>query len=75
MWLNSGMPDLTPQIEQAASEPKSATSDGQSATHHDLDDLIAADRYLKGVNTVTSTGTGWAGLRIARFKPPGADPE
>lgn len=72
--------DLTPQIEQAASEPASATADGQSAQSHPLPDLIEADRYLKGTTAVDGSNgaggprTGWGLLRMAKFTPPGAGP-
>jgi hypothetical protein len=69
------MPDLTGTIETVAGEPQSASSDGQSASHHSLRDLIEADRYLRGTASATTARTGWALLRVSRFVPPSAGPE
>lgn len=72
------MPDLSDQIEQAATEPASATSDGQSASSHPLPDLVEADQYLAGKTAVTGDNasggprSGWGMLRPARVIPPGA---
>lgn len=72
------MADIGPQIEQAAAEPASATSDGQSASSHPLPDLIEADQYVKAKGAVTGTNpaggprSGWPALRPARVIPPGA---
>ena len=38
--------DLAQQIVDAAALPKSATGDNGSATQHDLQQLIEADKYL-----------------------------
>lgn len=62
-------------LDQLAAEPLSAASDGQSAQQHSIPDMLDYVRYKKGADAVTTSGTGWAALRIARFKPPGADPE
>ena len=72
------MPDLTPDIESAATDPSSASSDGQSATARPLPDVIAADQYLKGADAVSGTNprggpkSGWRTVRQARQVPPGA---
>ena len=65
------MPDLSDQIEQAASEPQSATVDGRSATAQPIPDLIAADIHLTskealdGTNANGGAVSGWRGLRPA----------
>ena len=70
--------DLKPIIEQAAADPASATTDGQSATSHSLPDLIEADKYLSAkaaAGIVGPTGkrrSGLAGMRPATLTPPGA---
>lgn len=70
------MPDLSDQIEQAASDPASASSDGQAATARPIADLIAADQYLKSqaalANSDGSPRSGWGAVSIARAVPPGA---
>ena len=67
-------PDLTPQIEQVAAEPQTVSTDGQSATEYGIDQLIDADKYLKGNAAETAGGpkTGWARVRMARAVPPGS---
>lgn len=71
------MADLTDTIEEAAQDPASASSDGQSATARPIADLIAADRYLKGQQATESTNaqggprSGWGALRAAKAIPPG----
>lgn len=68
------MPDLTPQIEQVAAEPQTVVTDGQTATEHNLKDLIEADKYLKETDAA-DTGpvkSAWGRVRMARAVPPGA---
>lgn len=72
------MPDLTPEIEQAAAEPASAEVDGRKAQSHPLPDLIEADRYLKGGDAVAGANrkggrrSGLNSLRTGVFVPKGA---
>ena len=72
------MPDLTSEIEAQAALPLKSATDGQSAEGHTLQDLIAADKYLKGLEQTEGTNpTGgpkspWRGLRMARAIPPGS---
>jgi hypothetical protein len=72
------MPDLSAQIEQVAAEPLTVVTDGQTATEHNLKDLIEADKYLKGIDAadpdVGGTKSGWGKVRMARAVPPGAGP-
>jgi hypothetical protein len=73
------VPELTPEesadaIAERAAKPASASGDGQSASAHPIPDQIAADQYAQGVSKASTTGTGWALLRPARFEPPGAGP-
>lgn len=63
------MPDLTDRIEDAASEPVSMTSDGNSATQRSIDELIKADEYLKANAAVSSSKRG---MVFQRMKPPGS---
>lgn len=60
--------DLTPQIEQAAADPQSASVDGQSATARPMADLIAADQY---VASKASMATRRRGLRFSKILPSG----
>ena len=66
------MPDLSAEIQAAAARPKSATNDQGSVTERDLKDLIEADLHLQGTEAAASNRSGWAGLRMARVVPPGA---
>jgi hypothetical protein len=74
------MADLTTEIETAAQEPATATSDGQTAASHPLPDLIAANKYLKSQEAATGTNirggpkSAWGMLRAARRVPPGGGP-
>ena len=60
------MPDLSANIEQAATEPKAATVDGVSATARSLDELIAADKYLA---KKAAAANGQSGLKFAKLVP------
>jgi hypothetical protein len=62
------MPDLSDQIETAAQQPKSATTDAGTVSQHPLADIIAADEYLKANAAAESPKRGFS---LARFKPPG----
>lgn len=60
--------DLSDKIEEAANEPKSAASDGQSATNRDLRELIEADEYLAGKRAAKKRTLG---IRFSKIIPPG----
>lgn len=60
--------DLSDKIEEAANEPKSAASDGQSATNRDLRELIEADEYLAGKQAAKKRKLG---IRFSKIIPPG----
>jgi hypothetical protein len=66
------MPDLTDTILQAAQEPQSAASDGQSATAHSLKDLVETDRYLRQQAGPAGLTRKSRGLRFNRIVPPGS---
>lgn len=64
---------LESTIETAAAGPISAASDGQSATGHNLRDLIEADKHLAAKNAANQTGVGEGnngrrGLVYSRFR-------
>lgn len=65
------MPDLSDTIEEAASDPQSASIDGRSATARPIKDLIEADRYLAEKEAAQSSTTR-LGVRFFATKPPGA---
>jgi hypothetical protein len=52
-------------IEQTAKGPSSATSDGHGAVAQNIQDQIAADRYLSGQETST---TQRMGIRVFKIK-------
>lgn len=62
------MADLSNDIETAATDPASASADGESVQARPLSELIEADKYLKA-----NTGASKAhrGLRITKLVPPG----
>ncbi len=60
--------DLSAQIEQAAADPQSATSDNQSATARPIADLIAADQYLAAKAAI---GLKYRGIRMSKILPAG----
>lgn len=64
------VPDLSDEIETAASEPASAESDGQKAQSHSLPDLIAADKHLASRDAMSRPG--WGGIKISRARGSGA---
>lgn len=72
------MPDLTPEIEQAAAEPATAEVDGRKASSHPLPALIEADKYLKGGAALAGASpkggrrSGFNALRTGVFVPKGA---
>lgn len=52
--------DLSATISQAAADPQSSTSDGQSTSARPIADLVAADRYLAQKSALTKRGRGLA---------------
>ena len=62
------MSDLSDQIESNAQAPRSVTVDGSTATQHNLQAQIAADKYLGAKTGATKSKFG---VRIARFTQPG----
>ena len=65
------MADLSDTIEDAASDPQSATIDGRSVTSRPIKDLIDADRYL-AEKVATQSTTTRLGVRFFNTSPPGA---
>ena len=70
---------VTPEsIAEAASQPASATVDGQTAAAHPIPDQIAADQYAKaqaaaaGTNNRGGPPSAWGMTRTAYGVPPGA---
>ncbi len=61
--------DLTPEITQAASDPASASVDGQSATARPMGDLVMADQYLAG-KAGAAVGNR-RGIRFSKLLPAG----
>lgn len=60
--------DIEDAIGTNATGPKKASSDGVSVEQHDLEDQIAADRYLK---SKTVAAKGLAGVQRVVVSPPG----
>jgi hypothetical protein len=68
---NSCMADLTDEIETNAANPKKVLSDGLLTEEHGLQDMIAADRYLRQQASSAATTNGQLPLQLFKFKPPG----
>lgn len=56
-------------LDAAAAAPKSAASDGQSATAQDLGELTKLDQYRRQKEGVRKVGRG---LYYSKLVPPGA---
>jgi hypothetical protein len=67
------MPELThDDLVEAAKDPQTVTVDGQTVTAHNLKDLIALDKHIKGGASVEGGRSAWGRTRTARAVPPGA---
>lgn len=62
------MPDLD-DLDEAASQPASASQDGRSATAHPLKDRVELQKF-KAANATTA-GSTWSGLGKHRGIAPG----
>ena len=62
------MADLSEQIETIAAAPKRTTTDAGTVEEHDLDELIAADRYLK---EQAAAAAPHRRIGYGKFVPPG----
>ncbi len=62
------MADLSSDIETAATEPSSATIDGNTVTQRRIKDVIEADRYLA---SKTAGSRAHLGLRFTKVVAPG----
>lgn len=62
--------DLEDVIESAASDPKTATQDGNSLTSRSIDELIKADKYLAGKRAVANGKSAWGATRPTRVVLP-----
>ena len=60
--------DLHDAIVDSAKGPKRVKGDSAEVEQHDLDDLIAADKYLASKAAATSKGLG---IRLTKTIPPG----
>jgi len=60
--------DLGPTIGDAAQDPRRAEGDQGSMEHHNLKDLIEADRHLAARRAAAKR---LVGMRLRQFKPPG----
>jgi hypothetical protein len=61
--------DLKDAIQENAAGPKKAQGDSGSMEQHDLQDQIAADRYLASKQAVASKTKG---MHLTKLVPPGA---
>ncbi len=75
------MPDLTEILGEAAEDPASFTSDGQTAVSRPLPDLIELDRHqaakdaLAGPNPNGGSKSLWGKTRMARGITKGPSPQ
>ena len=61
--------DITSNLEQAASQPQRVRTDAGEVETHDLESIIAADKYL---SAKAAAKTKSRGLRFNKLEPPGA---
>lgn len=61
--------DLQDAIRENAEGPAKATGDSGSIEQHNLQDQIAADRYLSSKKAAKAKGLG---VRLGKVIPPGA---
>ena len=60
--------EVSDALKAAAQQPKRVRTDAGEVEAHDLDQQIAADKYLSGKGAV---GNSHRGLRFSRIIPPG----
>jgi hypothetical protein len=63
--------ELRDKIETAAGSPQRVRTDAGEVEAHDLEQMIAADKYLSA-KAATSSGSTRRGLRFNKLIPPGA---
>lgn len=61
--------EITSNLEQAASQPQRVRTDAGEVETHDLESIIAADKYL---SAKAAAKTKSRGLRFNKLEPPGA---
>lgn len=67
--------EIKTALDTAAQRPQEMEQDGRRAKQHTLRDLIAAHRYLKGLEqtpTVSDDGYMNLGVRTCRIEPGGS---
>lgn len=62
--MSTEEPDLTPLIQQTASQPKSYENDGEKLTNHSLPELIEANKHLTRKKAARNP---FKALKIARI--------
>lgn len=60
--------EVSDALKAAAQQPKRVRTDAGEVEAHDLDQQIAADKYLAGKS---AAGNAHRGLRFSRIIPPG----
>lgn len=63
------MPDLSDDIETAATSPASASADGVTVTQRSIDEMIKADKHIKAD---TAGASPRLGMRIVKLLMPGS---
>lgn len=64
--------EVSNKLAEAAVGPKRVRTDAGEVEAHDLDQVIAADKYLAGKRAVEATETNTRrGLRFNKLIPPG----
>lgn len=66
------MSDLTPTIETLAGKPLEVETEEGRSKQRSLKELIEADKYLKNAGTTAATGLSGYGIRLGKFRAPGA---
>lgn len=65
--------EISDKISSTAQGPKRVRTDAGEVESHDLESMIAADKYLAGKSAVASTQSNTRrGLRFNKLIPPGS---
>ena len=66
------MPLTSDEVADLTTEPAKVSVDGQSVESRPADDIIKLDRYAASKSAMANGASGWATLRPAAVRPPGA---
>lgn len=65
------MSDISDALQSKALEPASVSVDGQSVAQRSIGDQVAADKYSRSIDALTSPKRALKGMTV-KLVPPGA---